>query len=79
MTRDEIALESEHLDLLDGLAAAKASGDRTELAAAKAAVGEFRAYWRGIRAHFNPAPADGDGVATPDALTGSAKTPKAGA
>ncbi len=79
MTRDELALEAEHLDLLEELAAAKASGDRDRLDKAKQTIGDFRALWRGIRAYVNPTPAPGDGVANPETVTSKAKTPKAGA
>lgn len=78
MTRDELALETEHLDLLECLAAAKASGDRDQLATAKAAIRGFREKWRTIRAEFNPVPAPGDGVAIPETVTRTAHTPKVG-
>jgi hypothetical protein len=63
MNRDELALETEHLDLLDRLAAAKAGGDRAELTAAKRAVVEFRQFWRGVRDATATA---SEGTATPE-------------
>jgi hypothetical protein len=68
MNRDELALETEHLDLLDRLAAAKVGGDKAELAAAKAAIHEFRAKWRTVRAAFKAAE---EGTATPETVTAS--------
>ncbi len=64
MTREDIALEAEHLDLLDALAAAKASGDRDELAAAKSNIRAFRQQWREIRAAFGT-PSDGEATPAP--------------
>ncbi len=80
MNRDEIALESEHLDLLEALTAAKeahraAPSDETRaaLADAKSAVVAFRAEWRGIRDAFKGAPADGDAVAQPAVIKAATK------
>lgn len=79
MTRDELAVETQHLDLLDELAAAKAAGDKARLDAAKVAIQAFRAEWRGIRAYFGPKVGEGDGIAAPATVVRSAKTPKVGA
>lgn len=65
MNREELALETEHLDLLDRLSKAKAGGDRDELRAAKVAIQEFRFKWRTIRAAFA---SPEEGTATPDTL-----------
>lgn len=61
MTRDELALEAEHLDLLDRLATAKdrwrtdkTDAARTDLREAKLAIQAFRDHWRTIRTAFNP-------------------------
>lgn len=70
MTREELALEAEYLDLLDKAAAAKASGDREQLRAAKRAVYDFRCLWRGIRDAFT---IPGEGVATPPLVSTKAK------
>jgi hypothetical protein len=70
MNRDELALETEHLDLLDRLAAAKAGGDRAELAAAKAEIRAFREKWRTVRAAFKAAE---EGTATPETVKAAAK------
>lgn len=72
MNRDEHKLEGEHLDLLDKLAAAKASGNAKKLDDAKRNLHEFRVKWRNIRDVF----ATGDG-ATPAPV--KATTRKAGA
>ncbi len=83
MNRDEIALESEHLDLLEALTAAKeahrtAPSDETRaaLADAKSAIRAFREQWRGIRTAFKTAPAEGDGIAEPATIDTSVKIPK---
>lgn len=74
MTRDELKLETEHLDLLDKLTAAKESGDVARVKRAKVALHDFRVEWRTIRDAFNP-PAEG--TAAPEA-TKAARTRKAG-
>jgi hypothetical protein len=83
MNRDEIALESEHLDLLEALTAAKEAhrdqptdATRAALADAKSAIRAFREQWRSIRAAFAGAPAEGDGIATPATVATSVKIPK---
>lgn len=80
MNREEIALETEHLDLLDALAAAKEAHrssptDATAAAlnAAKQTLFEFRQKWRGIREAFAVAPAEGDGVARPATIVRKVK------
>lgn len=77
MNREELALETEHLDLLDALAAAKEAHrtkptDKTKAALddAKAAIGAFRLKWRTVREAFKPPPGPGDGVATPATVKG---------
>jgi hypothetical protein len=69
MNRDELALETEHLDLLDRLAAAKVGGDKAELAAVKAEVIRFRQFWRGVR----DAGTATEGTAAPETVKASTK------
>ncbi len=70
MNRDELALETEHLDLLDRLAAAKAGGDKAELAAVKAEVIRFRQFWRGVR---DATASASEGTAAPETVKASTK------
>lgn len=75
MNREELALETEHLDLLEALTAAKAAhrsapsdDTRAALHEAKQAIAAFRAHWRGVRDEFAAPPADGDAAATPTTI-----------
>lgn len=55
MTREELALHTEWLDLQEAFVAAKDDGRGSKkYQAAKAAMSEFRAHWRGIREYLRP-------------------------
>lgn len=84
-TREEVAMQTDYLDALDELTAAKdayrsssTDATRARLNAAKVAIGEQRAYWRGIREFFRPAVEPGDGVAAPDPIKATSRVAKAG-
>jgi hypothetical protein len=78
MNREELELETQHLEATEELLAAKQAHeakptDKTaeRLAAAKTAMVELRSHWRGIRDYFK---ADADGVAAPETLTTKARS-----
>lgn len=72
MTREELQLESEWLDLSEAFIAAKATRDTDPggYAAAKVAMSTFRTFWRQIRELYaQPA----DGVAVVASIKASSK------
>ncbi len=73
MTREELALEAHHLDLLDALAAAKKSGDRDAQRKAATELSEFRQKWRGVREAFGVNAGPGDGIAVPQPMGAPSK------